>query len=76
MDRIIRMIMNRLLRRAVDTGVDAVLSRRASKAKPGSGAKASAAKDVAPHDRTQAQRAREASKRARQAARLTRRLGR
>lgn len=68
MERIIRMIMNRLLRKGINFGVDKAMKLTSTSAKP--------AKDISPADRSQAQRARDVSKRARQAAKLTRRLGR
>ncbi len=63
MNRIIRLIMNQLLRRVVNRGVTMALDRTLPKA----------ATPVPPGQNRQA---RETAKRARQAARMTRRLGR
>lgn len=64
--RIIQMILNRLLRRAVNTAVDHGIDYAARRGKP--------ADQMTAADHAQAQEARVMAKRARQAAKLTRRL--
>ncbi|QYK43270.1 MAG: hypothetical protein KF887_09340 [Paracoccaceae bacterium] len=64
---VIRMIINRFLRRGVNTAINKGIRHTAAKGK--------APKDMTPAERDQAARGRELAKRARQAARVTRRLG-
>jgi hypothetical protein len=67
-DRIVNMIVNQLLRRGVNTAINAGIKRASGKGKP--------AGQMTQADHAQGSTAREAAKRARQAARITRRLGR
>ena len=62
MNRIITMIINQIMRRAVNYGINKGVSHFASKSKPAAPAQTNAARGTA--------------KRARQAARITRKLGR
>ncbi len=61
--RIMQMIINQLLRRAVNGGVDAAMRQMSKRSGP-----------VADADPQQAQAAKQASRRARQAAKLTRKF--
>ena len=62
-NRIIQMIINQLLRRAVTGGVNVAIKQASRLSKP-----------ATPEDQTQAQAAAQATKRARQAAKMMRKL--
>ncbi len=66
--RIIQMVFNQVMRRAVNTGINKGIDLAARKGKP--------AGQMTADDRKQAASAREMAKRARQAAKITRRMGR
>lgn len=68
MDRIINMIINQVIRRFVNIGIDKGFAHFSSKGKP--------ATQMTKADHAQAQSGRDMAKRARQAAKITRRLGR
>lgn len=68
MNRLITMIVNLFVRKAVNTGVNKGIDFAARRGK--------APAEMTPGERSQAQDARELAKRARKAARLTRRIGR
>lgn len=70
MDRILNMIVNILLRRGINEGINAILRRTRSKPAPGT----PPAQPQTPEEAAQAAQARQLAARARQAARLGRKL--
>jgi hypothetical protein len=68
LNRLIQMILSRVLMRFVNRGISAGLNKVAPPPDKGSG------KDMTPEERQQAKAARELQRRARQAAKLTRRF--
>lgn len=68
LNRLINMIVNIFLRRAVNSGINKGMGLFAAKGKP--------APQMTPQERQQAAKGRDLQKRARQAAKITRRLGR
>lgn len=72
LDRIINMIMRRVLGKLVNRGVDAGIGMASRR---GKGGEAPAAQgEMTPEERKRARQARQAAKRAKQAARMTRRM--
>lgn len=68
LSRLIQMIINTLMRRMVNKGVDMGINYAAKRGKPDA--------DMTPEDHEQARAAKEMAKRARQAANLARKIGR